>query len=190
MRKITVFNFITLDGYFAGPNGEIDWFKDIPNDEEYKNYTTSQAKTGETLIFGRTTYEMMKSYWPTDFAIQNDPVMANSVNNSEKLVFSKTLKSVEEGPNWKNIKLFNEIDPEEIKKIKESEGKNITILGSGSIVQQFSNLGLIDGYSFMVVPMVLGKGKPMFEGVKKMNLKLVDSKSFKNGLVSLNYSVK
>jgi dihydrofolate reductase len=189
MRKITVFNFITLDGYFAGPHGEIDWFKTIEKDEEYDAYTKSQAKIGEPLIFGRTTYEMMKSYWPTEFARQNDPVMADAVNLSPKIVFSKKLQKVEEEENWKNVRMIADITSETIKAIKEEEGKNLTVLGSGSIVQQLANLGMIDEYQFMVVPIVLGAGKSMFAGVQQTSLKLLEVKLFKNGIVSLWYSV-
>jgi dihydrofolate reductase len=190
MRKITVFNFITLDGYFAGPHGEIDWFKTIEKDEEYDAYTKSQAKIGEPLIFGRTTYEMMKSYWPTEFARENDPVMADAVNLSPKIVFSKKLQKVEEEENWKNVRMIADITSETIKAIKEEEGKNLTVLGSGSIVQQLANLGMIDEYQFMVVPIVLGAGKSMFAGVQQTSLKLLEVKLFKNGIVSLRYSVQ
>src|ERR687888_238037 len=104
MRKITVFNHVSIDGFFAGPNGEIEWFKLIKKDDEWDDYTHEQSKSGNTLIFGHTTYEMMKNYWPTPEAINNDPDMAQVVNNSPKIVFSNTLQSVEDGPNWKNIK--------------------------------------------------------------------------------------
>ena len=186
MRKITVFNFVTVDGFFAGPDGEIDWFKVIKKDDEWENYTHGQAKSGHTLMFGHTTYEMMKSYWPTPYAIKNDPGMAEVVNKNPKIVFSKTLESVEEGPNWKNIRILNEIRPEEILKLKENE--DITIMGSGTIVQQLSNSGLIDEYSLVVVPVILGVGKPLFKDVKTMNLRLLEARSFKNGIVLLKYS--
>ena len=188
MRKITVFNHVTVDGFFAGPHGEIDWFKVIKKDDEWDKYTHQQsAKLGNTLIFGHTTYEMMKSYWPTPDAIKNDPGMARVVNNSPKIVFSKTLQKVEEGHNWKNIKLFHEIKLEEIIKLKEQEGEDFTILGSGSIVQQFANLGLIDEYQLVIVPVILGGGKSLFKDVKKMNLKLLGTRAFKNGIVLLKY---
>ena len=174
MRKITVFNHLTVDGFFAGPQGEMDWFMGIKKDEEYEAYTHEQSsKSGNTLIFGHTTYEMMKSYWPTPDAIRNDPGMASVVNNSPKIVFSKTLKNVKEEPNWKNIRLFHEIKLEEIIKLKEQAGEDFTILGSGSIVQQFSNLGIIDDYHLVIVPVILGMGKPLFKDVNKMNLKLL-----------------
>ncbi len=188
MRKISVFIHVTVDGFFAGPNGEIDWFKVIRKADEWEKYTHEQsARSGNTLIFGHTTYEMMKSYWPTPDAIKNDPGMAGVVNNSPKIVFSKTLQNAEEGPNWKNIKLFHEIKTEEITRLKEQEGENFTILGSGSLVQQFANLGLIDEYQLVVVPIILGAGKSLFKDVKTMNLKLLGSRAFKNGIVLLKY---
>jgi dihydrofolate reductase len=113
--------------------------------------------------------------------------MASAVNISRKIVFSKKLKNVEEGPIWKHIRLMNEINKEQISKIKKDE--DITILGSGSIIQQFANLNLIDEYSLVVVPLVLGSGKPLFKDVKKTNLKLLDARSFKNGIVLLHYDV-
>jgi dihydrofolate reductase len=185
MKKITVFNHVTVDGFFAGPNGEIDWFKVIKKDDEWDAYTHRQAQPGNTLIFGHTTYEMMKSYWPTPDAIKSDPGMAKAVDESPKIVFSKTLESVEEGPHWKNIRLFHEIKPEDIRKLKEKQ--DMTILGSGTIVQQFANLGLIDECSLVVVPIVLGAGKPLFKDAKTMNLKLLEAKTFKNGIVLLRY---
>lgn len=185
MGKITVFNHVTVDGFFAGPNGEIDWFKVIKKDDEWDAYANRQAQSGNTLIFGHTTYAMMKSYWPTPDAIASDPGMAKAVDESPKIVFSKTLESVEEGPHWKNIRLFHEIKPEDIHKLKEKE--NITILGSGTIVQQFANLGLIDEYTLVVVPIVLGVGRPLFKDVNTMNLKLLEAKTFKNGIIMLRY---
>ena len=138
MRKITVFNFVTLDGYFAGPLGEIDWFKSIKKDEEYDKETHDQAKTGGTVLYGRKTYEMMMNYWPTTEARKSDPYMAKVVNEGEKIVFSRNLKSVEEGPHWKNVTLLKEITKENITGIKKKKGKDITIIGSGSLVRELT----------------------------------------------------
>jgi dihydrofolate reductase len=176
---------MSIDGFFAGLNGEIDWFKVIEKDNEWDKYTHSQAGSDNTLIFGHTTYEMMKYYWPTPEAIKNDPEMAKSVNESPKIVFSKKLKSVKEEPRWKNITLYHEINPDEIIKLKKKNA--MTILGSGSIVQQFANLGLIDEYFLVVVPLILGSGKCLFKDVKKLNLKLIEAKTFKNGIVLLHF---
>lgn len=177
---------MTVDGFFAGPNGETDWFK-VNKDDEYDAFTHEASKSGDTLIFGHTTYDMMKSYWPTPDAIRDTPSMAGVMNSIQKIVFSKTLKNVEEGPHWKNIKLFHEIEPEEIIKMKEQEGKDIAILGSGTIVQQFANLGLIDEYGLVIVPVILGAGKYLFKDIKKMSLKLLEARGFKNGMVLLRY---
>jgi dihydrofolate reductase len=185
MKTINVFDHITLDGYYAGPKGEIDWFKSIKKDPALDKYMHGESKDGSSLMMGRTTYEMMKSYWPTPEAIKSDPEMAKVMDHSPKIVFSKTLKKVEEGPNWKNIRLVHDIDRKQILKMKEKEA--FTILGSGSIVQQLANLGLIDMYQLLIVPIVLGNGKSLFKDVRT-DLKLVEEKSFKNGIVAAKYT--
>jgi dihydrofolate reductase len=187
MRKITVFNYVTLDGFFAGPLGEIDWFKSIKKDDEFDRETHEQAKSGGTVLYGHTTYEMMRSYWPTPEAMRNDPAMAKVVNNGEKIVFSRKLEEVEEGPNWKNVTLMKEITKDNIMKLKKQKGKDITIIGSGSLVRQLTDLGLIDEYQLMVVPVVIGIGKNFFTNVRQMNLELIEGKVFKNGIVQLRY---
>ena len=187
MRKINVFNYVSLDGFFAGPQGEIDWFKTIKKDKEFDQDTHEQARGGGTVLFGRTTYDMMKSYWPTPEAIRTDPKMADVVNNSEKIVFSRRLEDVEEGPNWKNVKLLNEITKDNITKIKKQKGKDITIIGSGTIVRQLTDLGLIDEYQLMVVPVVLGEGKSFFTYVQQMEMELLEAKAYKNGMLKLRY---
>jgi dihydrofolate reductase len=185
MGRISVFNHITVDGFFAGPHGEIDWFKFITSDDDWNAYTHQQAGTEATLIFGRTTYEMMKSYWPTADAIKTDPGMANAVNKSPKVVFSKTLQRLEEGPNWKRLTLLHEIVPKDIRRL--AEAGDMTILGSGTIVSQFAKLDLIDEYLLASVPIILGSGKSMFADVDTKNLDLVEARAFDNGIVLLHY---
>jgi dihydrofolate reductase len=187
MRKITVFNYITLDGFFAGPMGEIDWFKSIKKDEEYDKDSHDEAKTGGTIFFGRKTYEMMRDYWPTPEARKSDPKMAKIVNNNEKIVFSRNLREVKEGPYWKNVTLMNEITKENITKIKKQKGKDITIIGSGSLVRELTELGMIDEYQLMLVPIVIGMGKSFFSNVKQMDLELIEARPYGNGLVKLRY---
>src|SRR5436853_2059142 len=182
MNKISVFIYVSIDGFFAGSHGEIDWFKEIGHDEEFDSYTHKNAKSGSTLLFGRTTYEMMKSYWPTPQAMSSDPGMAAVMNDSRKIVFSRTLKSVD----WKNVELRPTIDRDEIIALKQQS--DLTILGSGSVVQQIANLGLIDDYTLVVVPLILGNGKPLFNDVHKTNLALREAKSFRNGIVVLHYA--
>jgi len=187
MGTLGVFNHVTVDGFFAGPRGEIDWFKAIRKDDEYEAYTHRNAQSGATLVFGRTTYDMMKSYWPTPAAIANDPGMAQVVNESAKIVFSKTLPGVREEPNWKNVTLLRDIDRADILERKKKAGPGLTILGSGSIVRQCANLGLVDEYFLVIVPIVLGAGKPLFKGIEETSLELVDARTFKNGIALLTY---
>jgi dihydrofolate reductase len=187
MGKISTFTYVSLDGFYAGPNGEIDWFKGNRPDAEYDQFTHEGSKSGNTLIFGRATYEIMKSYWPTPDAVKSDPDMAEVVNSSPKIVFSKTLRKVDEGAHWKNIKLLQEIRAEEIVELKEQEDKGMTILGSGTIIQQLSNLGLVDEYGLLIIPVILGVGRPLFKDVKKASLDLLETRSFQNGIVWLRY---
>jgi dihydrofolate reductase len=186
MRKIIAFTIVSVDGCYAGPNGEIDWFKSGSDDED-RQFSSEASGSSGTLIFGHTTYEMMAGFWPTPDAVRNDPVMAGVMNSTPKIVFSKTLKPVEDGPVWKNVRIFRDIVPEEIKKLKEQGEGTIAILGSGSIVQQFSRFGLIDEYQLMVVPVILGTGKYLFRDFYRMNLKLLEIRTFRNGKVFLKY---
>jgi dihydrofolate reductase len=185
MNHLSVFNHVSLDGFFAGPNGEIDWFQAV-HDDEWNRYAQEHADlSGNTLMFGHTTYKMMRGWWPTPPAMKADPAMAEVMNNSPKIVFSKRLKKAQDEPNWKNIRIIDEIDPAEIRNLKRRE--RITILGSGTIVQQLANLRLIDEYSLLLVPIVLGKGKPLFKAVGKTTLDLVEQRAFRNGVVLLRY---
>ncbi len=176
MKKISVFNHVTIDGFFAGANGETDWFKSVKKDIVWDEYSHTQARSGNTLLFGHTTYEMMKSYWPTKEAIHHDHDIATVMNSGP---------NIEDSPNWENVKVMHEINVNEILKLKEEE--DMTILGSGSIVQQFAKLNLIDEYYLIVVPISLGKGKPLFKDIDKLELDLLEARSFKNGLVLLRY---
>jgi dihydrofolate reductase len=185
MRKIIVFNLVTVDGLFAGPNGEINWHN---YDDEMGMFSLEQMKSLGALIFGKKTYELMANYWPTPDGIKSEPVVAGIMNNIPKIVFSKTLKEVKDGPIWKNVTVFHELKPEEIIKMKEQEGGDIAIFGSGTIVQQLTNFGLIDEYRLIVNPLILGKGKPLFKDIKKkLNLRLINTRIFKNGNVLLCY---
>jgi len=188
MSAISTFTHVSLDGFFAGPNGEIDWFHSIEHDPEYDAYIHAQATAGaSTLLFGRTTYDMMKSFWPTPEADKTDAAMARVMRNSPKVVVSKTLKSVGGEPNWKNVTVIHEIDHNEIVKLKQQA--DVTVLGSGSVVQQLSNLGLIDEYRLIVVSLILGAGKYLFHDVQKRALKLQEARQFRNGIAVLRYRI-
>ena len=186
MTSIGVFNHVTLDGCYAGPHGEIDWFKSIQKDAAFERYTHAQSTGGSTLLMGRTTYQMMKSYWPTAEAHENDPQMANVMNDSEKIVFSKTLDPASEAASWKNVTVLREIERDAILALKRD--RDLTILGSGTIVQQLANLGVIDAYQLVLVPLILGEGKRLFDSVRKTGLTLRDAKHFGNGVVVLQYA--
>jgi dihydrofolate reductase len=185
MRKLVAFTIVSLDGFFAGPNGEIDWFK--TNDDEDNAFAREHASPSSTLLFGRTTYELMKSFWPTPFAIRNDPLIAGVMNTAHKIVFSTTLAPEKDGPVWKNVRIIRELTPEKVRELKEEPGGDIAILGSGSIVCQLTNFGLIDEYGLLVNPVILGTGKYLFRDVKRMNLKLLETRAFGSGKVFLKY---
>jgi dihydrofolate reductase len=182
MRKLVVFNQVTLDGYFAGANGDISWAHQAPQDAEWKQFVADNATSGGVLVFGRVTYEMMASYWPTPRAMKDDPVVAKGMNSLPKVVFSRTLDAV----SWNNTTLIKGSLPEEMRKMKAEPGKDLVILGSGSIVSQLTQEGLIDEYQMIVNPVVLGKGKTMFDGItKQVPLKLTKTRAFRNGNVLL-----
>ncbi len=124
MSKIGVFIHVTLDGFFAGPNDEIDWFKVIKKDAEWEKHIDKESQSGNTLLFGATTYRMMKGFWPTPAGIQSDPDMAKAVNESPKIVVSNTLKSVEDESNWKNVRILHDLDYNTITKLKEESSSS------------------------------------------------------------------
>jgi dihydrofolate reductase len=188
LRKIGVFIHITLDGFFAGPNDEIDWFKVINKDAEWEKHTRQESQSGSTLLLGKTTYQMMKSFWPSPAVVQSDPHMAKVMNESPKIVISKTIKSVEDEQNWKNVRILRDLNHDTITKLKEEDSSGtITILGSGSIVQQLANMDFVDEYELVVVPIIIGDGKYLFKDVNMTEMKLLETRAFKNGLVSLRY---
>jgi dihydrofolate reductase len=183
MGKLIVYNFVTLNGYFKGPNDDISWAKNGSKEEQ--EFAAGNLKSESTLLFGRVTYEMMAGYWPTAAAQKNDPAVAEGMNKAEKIVFSRTLKKVE----WNNTRIVKDNIGEEIKKMKQMPRKDMTLLGSGSIVTQFAELGLIDEYQIMVHPVIIGNGTPILKDIKqKLNLKLTSTKTFKNGIVLLCYT--
>lgn len=181
MRKIIVSNLISLDGFISGPNGEIDWFK---YDKEVEDYGKVQLSSVDTILFGRVTFELMASYWPTATAAANDQMIIDAMNNLPKIVFSKTLKKVD----WKNSRLVKDDIEGEVAKLKQQPGKDMVIYGSGSIVSTLAQAGLIDEYRIFVNPVVLGNGKPLFKDIQsRLTLKHINTKTFGNGLVLLCY---
>jgi dihydrofolate reductase len=184
MRKLVVFNHVSLDGYFVDVNGDMSWAKAGQQDAEWDAFVAENASGGGVLVFGRITYELMASFWPTPFAIENMPVVAEGMNDMPKVVFSRTLDQA----SWNNTKLVKGDLAEEIRQMQKEPGEGMTILGSGSIVSQLTQEGLIDEYQVVLNPIVLGNGRTMFDGVKdKLNLKLTKTRAFGNGKVFLCY---
>lgn len=181
MRTVSAFTFVTLDGYSAGPQGDIGWHG---HGAETNEYALEGLKSGNTLLMGRVTYELMASYWPTPLAIQNDPVVAAGMNEADKVVFSRKLKKAA----WRNTRLVKSHIVDEVRKMKQMTGRNMTLLGSGSILTQLAQEGVIDEYQIMVDPVVLGKGTSIFKGIAhRLNLKLTATRTFRTGNVLLCY---
>jgi len=184
MRQIVVFNHVSLDGYFVDENGNMSWAKSDQRDADWNAFVAENAKGDSPLLFGRVTYELMASYWPTPMADQHDPVVAERMNKLPKVVFSRTLDKV----SWSNTRLVKGNLVVEIRKMKQEPGEDMVILGSGSIVSQLAQEGLIDAYQVVVNPVVLGRGRTLFDGVKgKVNLRLTKTRAFANGNVFLSY---
>lgn len=184
MRKLIVFSHVTLDGYFVGANGDLSWAHSGDDDPEYSAFVEENASSGGQLLFGRITYDMMVSYWPTQVADQHDPVVAAAMNSVPKVVFSRTLDKA----SWNNTKLVKGDIVTEVRKMKAVPGPGMAILGSGSIVSQLALENVIDEYQMVVDPVALGKGRTMFEGIQKtLVLKLKKTRPFKNGKVLLCY---
>lgn len=184
MRKIVVTMWISLDGFIAGPNEAMDW---VLVDDEMGKYEDSMVSNAATLLLGRVTYDSFAGAWPyvpdNPDVSEGEKAYARKVNALQKVVFSKSLEKAE----WHNSKLMREVNPAEIEKLKQEPGKDIVIYGSASIVQQLTNLGLIDEYQLLVHPIVLGSGKRLFKDVSNTNLKLVETKTFSSGVVLLTY---
>ena len=184
MRRLIVFNNVTVDGYFAARNGEMQWAHRNAQDEEYSAFVAGNANGEGQLLFGRITYQMMASFWPTPMAMEQLPAIARGMNRMSKIVFSRTLNEA----TWNNTKLVKGGLVDEVRKMKNEAGPDMAILGSGSIVSQLATAGLIDEFQVMVNPVILGGGRTMFDDVgRKLNLKLANTRAFRNGNVLLNY---
>ncbi len=182
MRKVIVSEMVTVDGFFAGPKGELDWFV---QDEELDKFAKDLLDSVDTILYGKATYELMAGYWP--YATGS---FADRTNKLSKIVFSKTLKETPWGE-WNNARPIKGNLAKEVAKLKQQPGKDMVIYGSGSIVQALTNLGLIDEYRIIVNPVVLGNGKPLFKDIKGgVNLKLLKTKTFSSGVVVLYYQAQ
>jgi len=188
MRNIIVTTWVSLDGFTAGPNGEMDW---VMVDEAMGKYEDDLVSAADTLLLGRVTYESFAGSWPhvpdNPSASEGEKIYARKLNAMRKVVLSRTLNTVE----WNNSTLMQEVVPEAIEQLKQEPGRDIVIYGSASIVQALTNLGLIDEYQILVHPVILGGGKALFQGLhEQRNLKLIDTKTFPTGVVLLQYQTQ
>ena len=194
-RRIVVFNRVTADGYFAAADGNLNWA--VP-DPEVDRAGASGIPSTDAIMFGRKTYEMFAKFWPhvgKGSSPPSDPHapgrespemldFAKVLNESPKIVFSRTLKSAD----WENSTLLREIEPATIDAMKHEPGKNIIIFGSGEVVSTLTRHALIDEYHFIVCPVLLGGGKTLLNDVgKAAGVRLVESKTFPSGNVLLRY---
>ena len=187
MQRLIAFTQMTLDGYFTGRNGDLSWAHEGQQDAEWDAFVAENASGGGQLLFGRITYELMASYWPTPAALANDPIVAEGMNHLPKVVFSRTLDKV----SWNNTRLVKGDPATAVRKMKHEPGAGMVILGSGSIVSQLAQAGLIDEYQIVVKPVALGEGRTMFDGLKqKLTLRLTKTRAFTNGNVLLSYEPK
>lgn len=184
MRRIILQMMLTLDGFVAGPHGEVDWHN---VDEEFNEYAREFLSDVDTLLFGRVTYELMAGYWPTQDAYNSDPITAEYMNTINKIVVSRTMTEAD----WNNTTLIQDNIVEEISRLREQSGKQIAILGSSRLAKSLIQANVIDEYRFIVNPLVLGKGQTLFEGLEEMSrLEHVHTRTFRSGNVLLCYRGK
>jgi dihydrofolate reductase len=187
MRKIISFMHISLDGFVAGPNGEMNWIK---VDEEIFDYVGKRISEGDAALYGRVTYQMMEGYWPT--AADKPTASKHDIEHSQwykkvhKVVLSKTM----EGADLPNTTIISDNLLDSINEIKQQPGGDILLFGSPTATHALIELNLIDGYWLFVNPIVLGQGIPLFVNIKdKIKLNLLTTRQFTSGVTELNYMV-
>jgi dihydrofolate reductase len=185
MRKLIVTMWVTLDGFIAGPNDDMSW---VRVDDVMGKYEDDLVSAADTLLLGRVTYQSFAGAWPyvpdNPSASQGEKDYARKLNSMRKIVFSRTLETVE----WHNSTLLHEISPDNIVALKQETGKNIVIYGSASIIHALTARGLIDEYQLLVHPVILGSGKRLFrDGGDRTDLRLVETKTFDSGVLLLSY---
>lgn len=178
----------SLDGFVAGPNGEMRW---IYVDEEMFDFVATMTDKADTALYGRVTYEMMQGYWPTagdePGASKHDKEHSAWYNKVSKIVLSRTMS----GEGLVNTTVISDDLAGNINKIKEQGGKNILIFGSPRASHSLLSLGLIDEFWIFVNPVLLGEGMPLFKDVRELTkLKLIESKTFSGGVIALHYETK
>jgi dihydrofolate reductase len=177
VRKVIVSSLASLDGFFETLDKKLDW---CLTDEEFFAYAGEMLRAADTLLFGRTTYELMANYWP---AAPSDEI-ADKMNNLPKLVFSRTLQEVE----WNNSRLAKSGPQEEVSKLKSQSGKDLVVLGSATVASSLLQAGQVDEYRVILQPVLLGSGSPLFKDITEgIQLKLISAKAFGSGVVLLSY---
>ena len=185
MRNLIFFMHTSLDGFVAGPNGEMDW---INLDEGMFDFVATMTAQADTALYGRVTYEMMQSYWPTageqPNASKHDKEHSTWYNHVSKVVLSKTMQET----GLHNTIVIGDQLSDNINKLKQQPGKNILIFGSPRASQSLLNEGLIDEFWLFVNPIILGQGMPLFKDITgTTKLKLAESKTFACGVIALHY---
>jgi dihydrofolate reductase len=181
MRKVILFNLVSLDGFFEGENHNLDWHN---VDEEFTEFSLTQLDSAGMLLFGRGTYLLMAGFWPSAVATQDDPLTAEAMNRLPKIVFSSTLTKV----TWENTRLVKENMVGEIRRLKEEPGKDLFVFGSSNLSVTLIQYGLIDEFRILLNPVVLGRGTTLFTGIQKsLKLRLLRTQTFGNGNILLVY---
>jgi len=187
MRKIISFMHLSLDGFVAGPNGELDWAK---VDEELFDFVGKRISEGDTALYGRVTYQMMESYWPT--AGDKSTATKHEIEHSKwyakvhKVVLSRSLKEA----GLSNTEIISDNLSDRINEIKKKAGKDILLFGSPTATHSLLQHNLIDGFWLFVNPIILGQGIPLFTDIKdKIKLNLLTTRRFNSGVTELNYTV-
>lgn len=181
MGKLSAFLFVSLDGYYKDLSDGISWHE---HSEEGNQHSVDNLSHGNTLLFGRKTHDLMASFWPTPVAYDVYPKVAEGMNKSPKIVISSTLES----SSWNNTKVFNDNWISLVRELKRSA--DITILGSGTILRQVADEGLLDQLSIMIDPIALGSGESIFKGLSNtISFKTTGTKTFRNGSVLIDYEI-
>jgi len=184
VRRLTMFESISVDGFFTGVDNDMSVAKNPVDDPEFDAFVGQNASGEGVMLFGRVTYEMMASFWPTPMAAQMMPAVAEGMNRRSKIVFSNTLKTAP----WNNTTVLGGDAVANVRKLKEEDGPDLVVLGSGSIVSQLSRARLIDEYQFCIIPVVLGTGRTLFPDLsERFALTLTKTRSFRNGNVFVTY---
>jgi dihydrofolate reductase len=181
MRKLRVFESISVDGYFTDAHGDMSFAHAGRQDAEFAAWVSGNASAGGELLFGRKTYQMMEAFWPTPLAAQQMPAVAKGMNAARKYVASRTIT-----PTWNNAHLLAGDLVKAVRDLKATGGPGIVVLGSGSVAGQLGDAGLVDEYQFVVIPVALGGGRTIF--TKGCPLRLIEQRAFACGNVVVTYA--